>query len=221
MDVPVGAMVISVVSQRHNRGCGWQNQIRIGDGSISDACWTGATLVATRAAAKTATKPATMTRRDFFSDVLEAVRRGLPPERQQFESRQTMNLLKISYGANYRIHYEAWINAERGYVELGLHFEDGPASTERLLRHFEASILELKDLLGAGIELERWTQSWGHIFELHPVEPLSAGFADRIAARLSLQILTLQPILDEAYDLGLAPRTPRPSTFHERFHNRR
>ena len=58
--------------------------------------------MATRAAAKTAAKPATLTRRDFFSDVLEAVRRGLPAERQQFESRQTMNLLKISYGANYR-----------------------------------------------------------------------------------------------------------------------
>ena len=98
--------------------------------------------MATRAATtKTPTKPATMTRRDFFSDVLEAVRRSLPPERQEFEARQTMNLLKISYGANYRIHYEAWVNAERGYVELGLHFEDGPASTERLLRHFEASIL--------------------------------------------------------------------------------
>lgn len=175
--------------------------------------------MATRAA-KPPTKTATLTRRDFFTDLLEAVRRGLPPERQEFESRQTMNLLKISYGANYRIHYEAWINAERGYVELGLHFEDGPASTERLLRHFEASILELKDLLGAGIELERWTQSWGHIFELHPVEPLSASFAERLAARLALQIIVLQPILDEAYERGLAPRTPRPSTFHERFRRR-
>jgi hypothetical protein len=176
--------------------------------------------VATRAAAKPAAKSATLTRRDFFSDLLEAVRNGLPAERQQFEARQTMNLLKISYGANYRIHYEAWINAERGHVELGLHFEDGPASTERLLRHFEANILELKDVLGAGIELERWTQSWGHIFELHPVEPLTPIFAERLAARLALQIIVLQPILDEAYELGLAPRTPRPSTFHERYRRR-
>lgn len=177
--------------------------------------------MATSAATKTPAKPATMTRRDFFSDLLEAVRRGLPSERQEFEARQTMNLLKISYGANYRIHYEAWINTERGHVELGLHFEDSPASTERLLRHFETNIFELKDLLGVGIELERWTQSWGHIFELHPVEPLSTSFAERLAARLALQILVLQPLLDEAYELGLAPRTPRPSTFHERFRNRR
>ena len=171
---------------------------------------------ATRPAAKT-----TLTRRDFFGDLLEAVRRSLPPERQEFEARQTMNLLKISYGANYRIHYEAWINAEKGLVELGLHFEDGPASTERLLRHFETCIFELKDLLGAQTELERWTQSWGHIFELHLVEPLTLSFAERLAARLALQIVVLQPILDEAYDLGLAPRTPRPSTFHERFRGRR
>ncbi|HYI13946.1 MAG TPA: hypothetical protein VEX37_01040 [Thermomicrobiales bacterium] len=177
--------------------------------------------MATRAAAKPPAKPVTMTRRDFFSHLLEAVRRSLPPERQEFEARQTMNLLKISYGANYRIHFEAWINAERGYVELGLHFEDGPASTERLLRHFEASILELKDLLGPAIELERWTQSWGHIFELHPVEPLTPGFADRLAARLALQIVVLQPILDEAYELGYAPRTPHASTFHQRFRGRR
>ena len=177
--------------------------------------------MATRAASKSPAKPITLTRREFFVDVLEAVRRGLPPERQEFESRQTMNLLKISYGANYRIHYEAWINAELGYVEIGLHFEDGPSSTERLLRHFEANILELKDLLGTGIDLERWTQSWGHIFELHPVEPLTTGFAERLAARIALQIIILQPILDEAYELGLAPRTPHPSTVHERFRRRR
>ena len=176
--------------------------------------------MATRAATKTPAKPATLTRRDFFSDLLEAVRRGLPPERQAFEARQTMNLLKISYGANYRIHYEAWIDTERRHVELGLHFEDGPASTERLLRHFETSILELKDLLGSEIELERWTQSWGHIFELHPIEPLSTSFAARLAARIALQIIVLQPILDDAYELGLVPRTPRPSTFHERFRKR-
>lgn len=176
--------------------------------------------MATRAAATPPGTTLTMTRRDFFSDLLESVRRSLPPEWQVYEARQTMNLLKISFGANYRIHYEAWINAERGYVELGLHFEDGPASTERLLRHFEASILELKDLLGAGIELERWTQSWGHIFELHPVEPLTSAFADRLAARLALQIVVLQPILDEAYERGLVSRTPRPSTFHERFRRR-
>jgi hypothetical protein len=162
-----------------------------------------------------------LTRREFFADLVEAVRRVLPPERQVFEQRQTMNLLKISYGANYRIHYETWICAEKDHVEVGLHFEDGPQSTERLLRHFDGCILEIKDELGAQAELERWTQSWGHLFELHPLEPLSDAFVERIADRLARYIAVLQPLLDEAYDLGLAPRQPHPSTFHERFRNRR
>ncbi len=162
----------------------------------------------------------TLTRRDFFGDLADAARRQLPLERQGFETRQTMNLLKVHYGANYRIHYEVWINAERGLVEVGLHFEDGPASTERLLAHFDAAILEIKHELGAQVELERWTRSWGHLFELHEVEPLTVAFAERLAGRLVRFIDVLQPLLDEGYERGLAPRTPHPSTFHERFRGR-
>lgn len=170
-------------------------------------------------ARKQKAKPA-ITRREFFGEVAEQLRALLPDERQGFESRHTMNLMKVHYGANYRIHYEVWINTEKQYVELGLHFEDGPASTERLLRHFDRHILEIKDLLGVEVELERWTQSWGHLFELHPLEPLSEPFAARLASRLARHIGVLQPLLDEAYELGLAPRQPRPSTFHERFRRR-
>jgi len=167
-------------------------------------------------------KPArvvTLTRRDFFSDLADAMRRELGDTRA-VEVRQTMNLLKLSYGDNYRVHYEVWINTEKGYVELGLHFEDGPVSTERLLRHFDVHILELKHELGPQAELERWTQSWGHLYELHPVEPLTAAFVARLAGRLTAYVTLLQPLLDEAYELGLVPQTPHPSTFHERFRGR-
>lgn len=159
-------------------------------------------------------------RREFFSELTEAVRRSLPADRQGFETRQTMNLLKLHYGANYRVHYEAWINAEKGYLELGLHFEDGPASTERLLAYFDTFILEIKDELGVEAELERWTQSWGHLYELHPLEPLTDAFIAGIADRLARYITILQPILDDAYTLGLVPATPHPSTFRERFRTR-
>ena len=168
----------------------------------------------TRAVAR---KPVTLTRRDFFSDLAEAVRRELPEKWGALEVRHTLNLLKLSYGANYRVHYEVWINTEKGYVEVGLHFEDGPASTERLLRHFDAHILEIKHTLGPDAELERWTQSWGHLFELHPLEPLTADFVTRLAERLVAYISLLQPLLDEAFEAGLVPKTPHPSTFHERF----
>lgn len=170
-------------------------------------------------ARKTPTASSTLTRRDFFLDLAEAVRRSLPPDRT-LDARQTMNLLKLHYGANYRIHYEAWISTEKGHVEIGLHFEDGPASTERLLRHFDTCILEIKHDLGTEAELERWTQSWGHLFELHPLEPLTSDFVERLAARLVRYVEVLQPLLDEAFEIGLAPTTPHPSTFHERFRRR-
>ncbi len=162
-----------------------------------------------------------MTRRDFFSDLIEIVRRDLAVDRREFEVRQTMNLLKLHYGANYRVHYEVWISSEQQQVEVGLHFEDGPASTERLLAHFDATILEIKHELGVQAELERWTRSWGHLFELHPLEPLTTPFAERLAERLILYINVLQPLLDDAYERGLVPRTPHPSTFSQRFRNRR
>lgn len=174
-----------------------------------------------RSSPATQAKPRSLTRREFFRDVADAVRSALPPDSRQLETRQTMNLLKLHYGANYRVHYEAWISAERGWLELGLHFEDGPASTERLLAHFDRHILEIKHELGPEAELERWTQSWGHLFELHPLEPLTPAFAARIGTRLARYITLLQPLLDEAYAAGLVPTTPRPSTFHERFRARR
>ena len=163
-----------------------------------------------------------LTRRDFFSDLASAARRAAGAhDPREPTARQTMNLLKLHYGANYRVHYEVWICAEKGHVELGLHFEDGPVSTERLLRHFDAYILEIKDELGAQAELERWTQSWGHLFELCPLEPLTPAFVARLAERLARYIQVLQPLLDEAYARQLVPADPRPSTFHERFRDRR
>jgi hypothetical protein len=166
--------------------------------------------------------PKPLTRRDFFSDLTAAVQTTLASrDERELTAHQTMNLLKLHYGANYRVHYEVWISTDKGHVELGLHFEDGPASTERLLRHFDACIIELKHELGPDAELERWTQSWGHLFELHPLEPLSASFAARLGERVARYIDVLQPLLDEAYERGLVPREPHPSTFHQRFRDRR
>ena len=178
-------------------------------------------MVARRRAASTDSIIPILTRKEFFAEVAEQVTRLLPPERKAIETRATMNLLKLHYGANYRIHYEVWISSERGHVEVGLHFEDGPASTLLLLQHFDTCILEIKDELGVQAELERWTQSWGHLFELHPLQPLTDDFVALLAERVVRYIAILQPILDEAYDLGLAPKMPHASTFHERFRNRR
>jgi hypothetical protein len=161
---------------------------------------------------RTSAKPATLRRRDFFGAVSEAVRVRLPVELASFRARSTMNLLKIQYGANYRIHYEVWVNSELGLIEVGLHFEDGPESTTRLLLYFDQYILEIKHLLGTEVELERWTKSWGHLHETHPLSPLTRELADRLGDRVARMIVVLQPILEEAYQLGLVAREPRPGT---------
>lgn len=176
-------------------------------------------MATTRSA--TRNSQATFKRREFFAEVTEAVKEKLPPEMQGFKSRYTMNLLKIHYGENYRVHFETWINTETGFVELGLHFEDGPESTTRLLEHFDRYIVEVKHELGTHCELERWTKSWGHLYETHPIQPLTSSFANEMAGRMAKMIEVLQPILDEAYELGLVSMTPRPSTFRRRFRNRK
>lgn len=154
-----------------------------------------------------------MKRREFFTALVDTVRTTLPPQLRDFEHRQTMNLLKIHYNANFRIHYEASIITETGLAEIGLHFEDGPESTSRLLEFFDGHILEIKHELGEQCELERWTRSWGHLFEFHSLEPLTDPFVQRLGEPLSRYIEVLQPLLDEAFELELASTQPRPGKF--------
>ena len=159
------------------------------------------------------TPQATLKRRPFMEAVREACREQLPAAQRQFESRLTMNLLKVHFNPNFRIHYEVMISAERGVVEIGLHFEDGPESTTRLLEHFDCHVIEIKHELGTSVELERWTASWGHIRDVWPLEPLTSSFAVSLGERLAEMIVTLQPMLDDAFERGLAPVEPGPSRF--------
>jgi hypothetical protein len=142
-------------------------------------------------------RPTTLSRRDFFAAVLARVRAAVPPELTGFGPRVNSMLLKIDYG-NERIHFEVWPDSARSRVEIGLHFEDGPASTAAYLAYFDARIVEIKHLLGPQIELERWTLSWGHLYELLPLLPLDRPFAEDVARRLGAQIALLQPMVQEA-----------------------
>lgn len=168
-----------------------------------------------------ATASPTLKRREFMDAVRDACLAALPEERRVFHSRRTMNLLKIHYNENFRIHYELMIVAERGLIELGLHFEDGPESTARLLEFFDRAVIEIKHELGQQVELERWTKSWGHLFEVHRLEPLTRDLAGSLGRRLAQMIVTLQPLLDEAFELGLVPVEPRPGSGRSRFRSRR
>lgn len=138
-----------------------------------------------------------MTRGDFFAALIERLRAVLPPERAGFRHRSNTSLLKVDYG-NERVHYEVWTDGQRGQIEVGLHFEDGPVSTAAYLAFFDAHIVELKHELGAGCDLERWTPSWGHLYELHPLGRLDGKTVDRIARRLAALITALQPLVEAA-----------------------
>jgi hypothetical protein len=133
-------------------------------------------------------------RRAFFARVVERTRANVPPELGGFSARPAFNLVKIAY-ENDRVHYEVAVDNAHRSLEIGLHFEDGPVSTVAYLGHLGREIVELKHVLGPAIELERWTASWGRLYELWPLASLERGVADETAARLAAYITTLQPRL--------------------------
>jgi len=148
-----------------------------------------------------AVRSAALTRREFFLDLVDELRRTLPAPLADFQLRQTASLIKIYYG-NERIHFEVWTNSARGTLEVGLHFEDGPASTEDYLAFFDDRIVEIKHQLGLPVELERWTPSWGHLYEVMPLPRLDRGVVKQTGQRLSLLISMLQPLVEQA---GIPP----------------
>jgi hypothetical protein len=148
-----------------------------------------------------------LTRRDFFHDLELALGPLLPEPLRAYQSSATHNLLKLYYGER-RLHFEVWANARDRQIELGLHFEDGPESTKRLIRYFDGHIVELKHLLGPELELERWTNSWGHLYQVIPYQPLTDPLVAEIAGRLARMIALLQPLLAEA-EPRARPRSPR------------
>jgi hypothetical protein len=125
------------------------------------------------------------------------VRAKLPPELAGFHHHANIMLLKINYGVE-RVHYEVWADGARQRLEIGLHFEDGPASTAAYLAFFDSRIVEIKHSLGVNVELERWTLSWGHLFESVALGTLDRKLAQTVADRLAAYIALLQPLVVEA-----------------------
>ena len=142
-----------------------------------------------------------MSRRDFFAETIERLQPRLPDDLHGFRARPNPILLKLDYG-NERVHYEVAPDGARGHIEIGLHFEDGPMSTTAYLAWFDRHIVELKHELGPTVELERWTASWGRLYELHPLARLDAEVAELAARRLAAFVTALQPLVEAA---GIAP----------------
>lgn len=148
------------------------------------------------------------TRNAFFKQISAHLARRLPDDLREYAARPYFNIMKVAY-ANERVHYEVAFDIHRRTLEIALHFEDGPVSTLAYLAYFDRRILELKHTLGHQIELERWTVSWGRIYELWPFESLDKGTAERVANRLAEYISALQPLLNEC---GVPPeRSAQPA----------
>jgi hypothetical protein len=146
-------------------------------------------------------KRRSMTRQDFFAAVVARLRAHLSEVNRDFTHRSNPLLLKIDYG-NPRVHYEVWCDSEKEILGIGLHFEDGPISTEAYLAYFDRHILEIKHILGTDVELERWTASWGHLYEHRKLRPLTDEIAAEVALRLAQMIGVLQPLVESA---GIPP----------------
>ncbi|MFW6075247.1 MAG: hypothetical protein ACOC9Y_06615 [Chloroflexota bacterium] len=150
-----------------------------------------------RTARKRSSSRTTITRREFFAAVRDRVQERLPAGLNTFRIQVSHRQMKLYYH-RHKLHYEVWTNGRDDHIEIGLHFEEGPELTERLIRHFDRDILEIKHELGPQVELERWTRSWGRIFQLLPYQPLTEELATAVGDRLHDMITTLQPLLEEA-----------------------
>jgi hypothetical protein len=138
-----------------------------------------------------------ITRQEFFAAVRDHLQERLPAEFQGFRVQATHRQMKLYY-RHHKLHYEVWTNGRDQHIEIGLHFEVGPEMTDWLIRYFDRYIVEIKHELGSQVELERWTNSWGRIFQLLPYQPLTEELAVDVGDRLHGMILHLQPLLDEA-----------------------
>jgi hypothetical protein len=154
-----------------------------------------------RRAPASGSKRTTMTRNDFFAEVVSGLRATLPEDFRDFRHRSNPMLLKIDFG-NPRVHYEVWCDSDKHILGVGLHFEDGPVSTDAYLAYFDRHILELKHILGTEVELERWTATWGHLYEHRELLPLTDELAAEIATRLAQLIEVLQPLV---FSAGIPP----------------
>lgn len=149
-----------------------------------------------RTARKRSSTKTSITRREFFAAVRDHVQERLPEHLSAFRVQVSHRQMKLYYH-RHRLHYEVWTNGRDQHIEIGLHFEEGPEMTEWLIRHFDRYILEIKHELGPQVELERWTNSWGRIFQLLPYQPLTEELAADVGDRLYGMISVLQPLLEE------------------------
>ncbi len=124
-----------------------------------------------------------------------AVRPRLPKGLQGFETNGRSWLMQFYYDDPH-VHYEIWnLGERRGRLEIGLHCESRDrALNAYLLEGMLGHLFEVKAELGPSFEAEPWDKGWTKVYETIPLEPFSADYLDRVAARTAQVITVLEPI---------------------------
>ena len=144
----------------------------------------------------------------------DAIRAKLGKRLQDFQTAGRSWLVQLYYD-DPNIHYEIWnLGERRGRLEIGLHFESRtPGLNARLLEGIMAHLFEIKAELGPSFEAEPWDKGWTKVYEAILLEPFSAEYLERVAARMAQVMGVLEPI---RRDLQGAAKRPRSSLRRKR-----
>lgn len=143
--------------------------------------------------------------KDFLQGVAERTRKSLPEDYRDFKSRRRGSLIQFWYAVP-KIHYEVWVQRQRGRVEVGLHLEAKKRLNDQLLRFFAQRFIGVQAELDPNVELEQWTRSWGRVHCFIPFEHLDETLCNEVAEKLARMIVVLEPMRAEA--MGEAPSQP-------------
>lgn len=137
---------------------------------------------------------------EFFQALPVALAPRLPPALRAFDAaRGRGRLIKLDYG-HPETHYEVWHHPRTGRLEVGLHFEGRPALNEAALDFFRERMVRVKGGLPRA-ELEPWDRGWSRLYETLPAADLTDDVLHLAAERLAAYIRTLQPLLEEFWEM--------------------
>jgi hypothetical protein len=132
---------------------------------------------------------------DFFVGLRKDLKTRLPKELRGFHStRGRGRLLKVYFGDDLSIHYEAWHHSGAARLEVGLHFEASAAENQAAFDFFRARMVQVKAGLPRA-ELEPWDRGWSRLYETLPAARLDDGVLDSAVDCMARYIVTLQPLL--------------------------
>ncbi len=136
-----------------------------------------------------------MKTREFLELLPDLVRQQLPDELSDFQVTRRMTSLTKLYFDHIAVHYEVHVQPRKQEVELGLHFESDPDSNFQYLELMSQRTKDIKESLGADVEVAEWVRGWTRVHETVPLEPLDDDFLVEISIKLSSMMRTLEPIL--------------------------